>query len=387
MSAPAVVRVRDGWREALWAFLGARTLLAVIGVIGGGMLALPAGQPPTDAGFPNPALGPGWHMLFTSLQRQDAQWFLRLATTGYAPGDHSAAFFPGYPVSVRLVDLVPGDRSAGGAAARRERRSLRGAALVARAHPLRARGRGGTSSRPVHRPVPDRVLPVRAVLGVVVPARLDRHVLVRPARPMGLGRGGGRGSGGDPQRRRPADPRPVDRGHRAAAAGRSFAPAASRGGGGGRARPAAVLRMVALAPCRLLGAAGRPARLASGRGARADRRHRRRPHSSPGATRRGGCWTSRSWGWPSWASSSRLAVSRSRTRSMRRPASHCRCCCRWTTRPLLSMPRFAAVLFPVSWGWALASARRRPPETAVLVGFTAGFALLAYLFINWQPVF
>ena len=75
-------RIRDGWRETLWAFLGARILLAVIGAIGGGMLALPPGQPPTDAGFPNPVLTPGWHMLVTSLQRQDAQWFLRLATTG-----------------------------------------------------------------------------------------------------------------------------------------------------------------------------------------------------------------------------------------------------------------------------------------------------------------
>jgi hypothetical protein len=57
------------------------------------------------------------------------------------------------------------------------------------------------------------------------------------------------------------------------------------------------------------------------------------------------------------------------------------------SRPLLSMPRFAAVVFPVSWGWALAAARRRPPETAILVAFAGGFALLAYLFINWQPVF
>jgi hypothetical protein len=51
------------------------------------------------------------------------------------------------------------------------------------------------------------------------------------------------------------------------------------------------------------------------------------------------------------------------------------------------MPRFAAVVFPVSWGWALAAARRRPPETAILVAFAGGFSLLAYLFINWQPVF
>ena len=107
MTEERAIRVRDGWRETLWAFLGARVLLAVIGVIGGGMLALPPGQPPTDAGFPNPTLDPGWHMLVTSLQRQDAQWFLRLATTGYAPGDNSAAFFPGFPLAVRAVDLVP----------------------------------------------------------------------------------------------------------------------------------------------------------------------------------------------------------------------------------------------------------------------------------------
>jgi hypothetical protein len=56
-------------------------------------------------------------------------------------------------------------------------------------------------------------------------------------------------------------------------------------------------------------------------------------------------------------------------------------------RPFLSMPRFMAVLFPVSWGWALAAARQQPPEAAILVAFAAGYALLAYLFINWWPVF
>jgi hypothetical protein len=58
-----------------------------------------------------------------------------------------------------------------------------------------------------------------------------------------------------------------------------------------------------------------------------------------------------------------------------------------TSRPLLSMPRFMAVVFPVSWGWALAAKRRRPPETATLVAFAAGFGLLSFLFINWLAVF
>src|SRR2546425_656254 len=58
-------RIRDGLRESLWAFGGARLLLFVISVAGGGTLVLPPGQPPTDAGFPSPNLLPGWHMLFT----------------------------------------------------------------------------------------------------------------------------------------------------------------------------------------------------------------------------------------------------------------------------------------------------------------------------------
>jgi hypothetical protein len=31
--------------------------------------------------------------------------------------------------------------------------------------------------------------------------------------------------------------------------------------------------------------------------------------------------------------------------------------------------------------------RRRPPETATLVAFAGGFALLAFLFINWLYLF
>jgi len=101
-------RIRDGLRESLWAFGGARLLLFVISVAGGGSLVLPPGQPATDAGFPAPNLLPGWHMLFTATQRQDAAWFLRIATTGYTPGDGSAAFFPLYPLTVRLVGALPG---------------------------------------------------------------------------------------------------------------------------------------------------------------------------------------------------------------------------------------------------------------------------------------
>jgi hypothetical protein len=56
-------------------------------------------------------------------------------------------------------------------------------------------------------------------------------------------------------------------------------------------------------------------------------------------------------------------------------------------RPLTSMPRFMAVVFPAFWGLAIAAERRRPPEAAILIGSAAGFGILCFLFINWQPVF
>jgi hydrogenase/urease accessory protein HupE len=144
--------------------------------------------------------------------------------------------------------------------------------------------------------------------------------------------------------------------------------------------------MVALAPRRLLGAAGRPARLASGRA-----------HEPIGVIVDALtlAWRYQTW-WLLDVTVVGLAVVGIVLAARRVPLTYTVYAAAsltlplllpLDTRPLLSMPRFAAVLFPVSWGWALACARRRPPETAVLVGFTAGFALLAYLFINWQPVF
>ena len=113
MSAPnlteAAPRLRDGFRDALVVFLAVRIGLFVLSAIGAnGMFPIPPGQPATDSGFAAPSLEAGWHVLFTATQRQDALWYLRLATEGYAPGDPSAAFFPLYPALVRIVAWLPG---------------------------------------------------------------------------------------------------------------------------------------------------------------------------------------------------------------------------------------------------------------------------------------
>jgi Gpi18-like mannosyltransferase len=52
----------------------------------------------------------GWRAAFTAMERQDALWFLRIATTGYDAGDGSAAFFPLYPLVVRVVSWIVGGR-------------------------------------------------------------------------------------------------------------------------------------------------------------------------------------------------------------------------------------------------------------------------------------
>jgi hypothetical protein len=83
-------------------------LFAVSAVGDVGLLPRPGGQPTTDSGWIVSSLHPGWHVLFTATERQDALWFLRLATHGWSPHDASAAFFPLYPLSVRALAWIPG---------------------------------------------------------------------------------------------------------------------------------------------------------------------------------------------------------------------------------------------------------------------------------------
>jgi hypothetical protein len=64
---------------------------------------------PVDVpGWPAHAITPGWHNLVTVWERFDALWFLRIATSGYANGDGSAAFFPLYPLAIRWLSFLIG---------------------------------------------------------------------------------------------------------------------------------------------------------------------------------------------------------------------------------------------------------------------------------------
>ncbi len=114
MSEPAVVGVvkepvplRNGIRRCLLVFCAFRAGVLLICAFGVGIL--PRG--PADAGaatiFTQPSFT-HWQAIFTALQRNDANWYLRLATTGYHGNPMSPAFFPGYPLAIRAVSLLTG---------------------------------------------------------------------------------------------------------------------------------------------------------------------------------------------------------------------------------------------------------------------------------------
>jgi hypothetical protein len=103
---PAAPRLRDGLQRCLAVFAATRIGLFLLSVMGVGLTGVPAGQPIGVPGWAAPPMGPGWHLLFTATERQDALWFLRIATHGYRTGDTSAAFFPLYPGAIKGVSLL-----------------------------------------------------------------------------------------------------------------------------------------------------------------------------------------------------------------------------------------------------------------------------------------
>jgi len=56
-------------------------------------------------------------------------------------------------------------------------------------------------------------------------------------------------------------------------------------------------------------------------------------------------------------------------------------------RPLMSLPRFALVMFPAFWAWAEATERGWVPRTAIVGVSAAGLGMLAMLFANWYYIF
>jgi Mannosyltransferase (PIG-V) len=101
------VRLREGVVDSLLIFVAVRIVFSLVGVVAIGALTSRA-DPPAVEGWPIAAPTPGPETLVTASERQDAAWYLAIATRGYDPADGSAAFFPLYPLSIAVVAGLPG---------------------------------------------------------------------------------------------------------------------------------------------------------------------------------------------------------------------------------------------------------------------------------------
>ena len=104
-------RLRDGLRPCLAVFLAARIGLSLLSVVAVGLME-PLDPVPVP-GRAGPPATEGWHNAVDATERQDAVWYLRLADAGWSADDASAAFFPLYPLTVRVVGWMLPDSSAG----------------------------------------------------------------------------------------------------------------------------------------------------------------------------------------------------------------------------------------------------------------------------------
>ena len=99
-------RLRPLWpafRYCLGVYLTIRVALFVLGAAAWGLTSEHASVGPDGR---VPALTNGWHNAITGWNKQDSLWFLQIAQHGYSAGNNSAAFYPGYPVLIRLVGYL-----------------------------------------------------------------------------------------------------------------------------------------------------------------------------------------------------------------------------------------------------------------------------------------
>jgi hypothetical protein len=93
--------LRDGIKYCVVVFLIVRIGLSTISVLGAHLIApLNTAMPPGETSFSPTG---GWHNLWGATERSDAFWFERIARSGYKSADDSAAFFPLYPLAIRVV--------------------------------------------------------------------------------------------------------------------------------------------------------------------------------------------------------------------------------------------------------------------------------------------
>lgn len=95
---------RRAVRNGAMTFIVLRIALTVVSLVALGLV--PPNDPMGVPGHAAKATTPGFHNLWDAWERMDALWYLRIAEAGYQPDDGSAAFFPLYPLLVKAVSFL-----------------------------------------------------------------------------------------------------------------------------------------------------------------------------------------------------------------------------------------------------------------------------------------
>ena len=104
---------RSAFVYCLGVFLAVRIGLALIGWLA--VETFPSRGPVSVPGWPEPAVTSGAPNIVTSLERQDALWFLHISQDGYGEGGPAAAFFPLYPTLTGIGSMLLGGHPLGAA--------------------------------------------------------------------------------------------------------------------------------------------------------------------------------------------------------------------------------------------------------------------------------
>ncbi len=106
--AAAIPRFREGVAFALVVFAASRILLSIVGVV----FVTPHPQNPSAIGPGSPPLvysepaTPGLHNAIDGMRRYDASWYEWIAVEGYGTVDARGAFFPGFPLLIRATSIA-----------------------------------------------------------------------------------------------------------------------------------------------------------------------------------------------------------------------------------------------------------------------------------------
>ena len=84
-------------------YLVVRVALMLLGAVAWG---LTGGHPSVAPDGSVPTLTNGWHNALTGWNKQDSLWFLQIAQHGYSAHNASAAFYPAYPMLIRVVGYL-----------------------------------------------------------------------------------------------------------------------------------------------------------------------------------------------------------------------------------------------------------------------------------------